>query len=137
MRGYLSDKDYSFIYGKSTRVCVDLLIVEAGEVLMVKRDTEPYKGKWHLPGGRIRFRETIKNAIKRIAKDEIGINVFVPKLAGYMEFLREMQGGKKRHTVSFVFQVSINGFPQKGKFCDLVNNILPVHRKFLTENKYL
>ena len=133
--GFLSNKDYNFIYSKSTRVCIDILLVEAGEVFLIKRDIDPYKGKWHLPGGRIRFRESINAAINRIAKEEIGILVYVPKLAGFMDFPREVQNGNKRHTVSLVFLVSVNQVPKNGKFFkSLPTNSHPVHRRFLIRN---
>jgi len=138
MSGYLSDKDYNFIYSKSTRVCVDILLVEAGEVFLIKRDIEPYKGKWHLPGGRIRFRESIGSAINRIAKEEMGIRVYVPKLLGFMEFPREVQKGNKRHTVSLVFSVSVNQVPKNGKFYESIpTKTHPVHRRFLIINKII
>lgn len=136
MKAYLSDKDYNFIYSKSTRVCVDILLVESGEVFLIKRDIEPYKGKWHFPGGRIRFRESIDAAINRIAKAEMGIRVYVPKLLGFMEFPREVQKGSKRHTVSLVFSVSVNQVPKNGNFFDsLPIKTHPVHRRFLIRNK--
>lgn len=138
MKGYLSDKDYDFIYSKSTRVCVDLVLEEAKEVFLIKRDIQPYEGNWHLPGGRIRFRENINAAITRIAKDEMNIRVYVPKLIGFMEFLREEQNGKKRHTVSLVFMVSTNQIPKNGKFFDkLPTKTIPVHMRFLKRNKII
>jgi len=138
MSGYLSDKEYNFIYSKSTRVCIDILLVKAGEVFLIKRDIEPYKGKWHLPGGRIRFRESISAAINRIAKDEMGIRVYVPKLLGFMEFPREVQKGNKRHSVSLVFLVSVNQVPKNGSFFEsLPTNTHPVNRRFLIRNNIL
>lgn len=138
MKGYLSDEDYSFIYSKSTRACVDLVICNGPDVLLIKRDIEPYKGDWHLPGGRIRFREKIEDAINRIVQDEVGASVSSFNFLGYMEFLEEVQGGEERHTVSIVFSVTVINAPQNGEyFNEAPNNIIPEHKIFLQENKIL
>lgn len=42
-------------------------------VLLIKRDTYPFKGKWCLPGGFIRMDETTDEASKRILKDETNL----------------------------------------------------------------
>ena len=137
---YLSDKDYNFIYSKSTRFCVDILLVKSGSVFLIKRDLEPYKGKLHFPGGRVRFRETIYDAIQRIAKTEIGVEVInTPKMIGWMEFLKEKQNGLKRHSISIVFKCNIkskelhNGVWVK----ELSKKIHPIHRKFLKSNRVI
>lgn len=105
MNGYLDQKDYDFIYSKSVRLCVDLLILSKAGVYMVKRTTQPYKNLYHIPGGRIRFRETINDAIFRIAKEEKLENVKIVKFVGVIEFLKETQDKQKRHSVSLVYIV--------------------------------
>lgn len=136
MKGYLSDKDYNFIYSKSTRVCVDLFVESKEGVFIIKRKIEPYKDRWHLPGGRIRFRESISAAINRIAKEECGLRVYSHKLIGFMEFPREMQKGNKRHTVSLVFSVSTYNNSKKGKYFKKLPSVIhPVHNRFLVRNK--
>lgn len=132
----LSDKKYNEIYSLVPRACVDLVVVSDKGVLMIKRDVEPYKGKWHLPGGRILFRETIENAVKRIAKKEIRCGVKVKCLIGAMEFLREVQNGSKRHSVSIVCGVEIIGKNKNGEYIK-EGNIHPVHLNFLKEKNIL
>lgn len=43
-------------------------------VLLVKRNTYPFKGKWCLPGGFVGIEETIDDAAKRILLDETNLN---------------------------------------------------------------
>lgn len=135
---YLSNKDYNFIYSKSTRVCVDLLLINKDKVFMIKRGIEPYKNKWHLAGGRIRFRESISAAINRVAKSEMGIKLQQgkDKLVGFMEFPREVKNGINQHTVSLVFSVQPYTLPNNGQFFKkLPSSTHPVHRMFLVRNK--
>lgn len=136
MKGYLSDKDYSFIYSNSARVCVDILIKKGKGIWLVKRSTPPYKWKWNFAGGRIRFRETISDAIKRLSKTELGISVSNPVMVGFTEALREIQNREKRHSISLVFKCIVNKLPTKGKVCYKTDNLHPVHKRFLIDHQY-
>lgn len=55
-------------------VNVDLLVYNnRGQFLLTWRD-DPHSGSgWHVPGGCIRFRETCKDRIKKVAQKELGI----------------------------------------------------------------
>ena len=56
-------------------VNVDLLVYnDKGQFLLTKRD-DPHCGKgWHVPGGCIRFKETCKDRIRKVAQKELGIS---------------------------------------------------------------
>ena len=98
-KGWLTDKDFNFIYSRAPRICVDLIIKnKQGNVLLTFRKIRPYKNKWHLPGGTVLFRESIDGAIQRIALSELNSSVKVHKLLGYMEFLRETKEFMNLHT---------------------------------------
>ena len=134
--GYLSDKDYNFIYSNVPRICVDIIIEGIpGEILLLKRDAQPYKGKWHLPGGRIKFRESVHKAIKRIAKNELGIKVKIGSFIGFMEFPLETQNGNKRHSISLAFNCLPLNVLKNGCYKNIhkEKNMHPVHFKFLRQ----
>jgi ADP-ribose pyrophosphatase YjhB (NUDIX family) len=136
MNGYLSDKDYNFIYSRSPRICVDLIIEGFNYPMLVKRNISPYKGKYSLPGGKVNFRESIEHAIQRTASREIGCSVVVVKMVGFMEFRGESQNGNKRHSISIAFEVVptshiqfTNNIPEK--------SVHPIHYKFLKQYGYI
>lgn len=53
-------------------------------VLLVKRDTYPFKDKWCLPGGFIKLDEDLEEAAKRILKNEANIdNIYLEQLYTY------------------------------------------------------
>jgi len=53
------------------------LILRGDQVLLGKRNKEPNRGLWVLPGGGIEFCETFAQTLKRELLEEAGINVEV------------------------------------------------------------
>lgn len=78
----------SDIYGNLVRdtvvCCVDILLVRYNpetrrkETLLVERSSEPAKGHWWLPGGRLLKGETFFAAAKRKALQETGLTAVKP-----------------------------------------------------------
>ncbi len=55
-------------------VSIDLLLRDAaGRYLTGLRANPPAQGAWFVPGGRIRKHETLRDALRRIARDELGV----------------------------------------------------------------
>lgn len=61
-------------------VCVDGVYLKDGKLLLVKRQTEPFKGCWHIVGGHVEENETLKTALKREFKEETNLEVNVGKI---------------------------------------------------------
>jgi 8-oxo-dGTP diphosphatase len=56
------------------------------KILLIKRNTIPFKGYWALPGGRMDPGETVEQTIVRECKEETGLNVaLVCKIGEYIE----------------------------------------------------
>ncbi len=56
-------------------VGVGAVVIEAGRVLLVKRARPPAQGEWAIPGGRLRFGETLQQAAERELCEETGITI--------------------------------------------------------------
>lgn len=69
---------------KKVRATAGAVIEKDGKVLLVKRNHEPFKDYWCLPGGHIDFGETAEQAIIREVKEETGLS-FKPKFLGYRD----------------------------------------------------
>lgn len=83
----LTEQEFWNIYKKVPRLTVEIIVRnDRGEVYLTKRNIEPCKGLWHLPGGTVRFGEPLTEAVKRIAKRELGITPTQTKLLGYIEY---------------------------------------------------
>lgn len=56
------------------------------KILLIKRNTIPFKGYWALPGGRMDPGETVEQTIVREVKEETGLDVIIlSKVGEYVE----------------------------------------------------
>jgi colanic acid biosynthesis protein WcaH len=85
---WISDADWATIVENVPIVSVDLVVLgEENEVLLGRRENEPAKGEWFVPGGRVRKGETLEDAVHRVAADELGVDVeIVERLGAYEHF---------------------------------------------------
>lgn len=56
-------------------VGVGAVIRRGDEILLVQRGREPGKGLWAVPGGKVRFGETMRSAVEREVMEETGLAV--------------------------------------------------------------
>ncbi len=65
---------YTYKYPRPM-VTVDVVLFAPGRkrVLLIKRDREPFKGRWALPGGFIGIDEQLKDAAARELQEETGV----------------------------------------------------------------
>lgn len=70
-----------------TRVpCVGAIVRDDdGQVLLVRRGTDPGRGLWSVPGGRIEAGESSEAAAAREVLEETGLRIRVDDLAGVVE----------------------------------------------------
>lgn len=66
---------------------VDLIVRTNGGVLLARRQNEPAKGEWFVPGGRVQKGETLTDAVQRVAKKELGVNVSIEQKLGAYDHL--------------------------------------------------
>lgn len=102
----LSPGEFDAIYARVPRLTVEIIVRdEDGAVFLTKRAVQPCVGKWHLPGGTVRFAEPLLEAVRRIARHEIGIEVRDARSNGYIEYPSHYLTGLDS-PVGIVFEVT-------------------------------
>lgn len=90
-------------------VNVDLLIRNKnGEVLVSWRDDDICKKGWHIPGGVVRFKETLIERVHKTALSELGTDVIVsdkPLEVNEIILNQSVRG----HFISFLYECEICG----------------------------
>lgn len=66
----------------SGRTATAIIPYAQDRILLIKRDTVPFKGYWALPGGRAEPGETVEQTIVREVKEETGLDVVVTRKIG-------------------------------------------------------
>ena len=66
----------------SGRTATAIIEFPADMILLIKRETVPFRGYWALPGGRSERGETVEQTIIREAKEETGLEVEVVRKIG-------------------------------------------------------
>jgi ADP-ribose pyrophosphatase YjhB (NUDIX family) len=91
----LPTADFEAIYAKVPRLRVEVVVVSADGVLLTRRDAEPGRdpGGWRIPSGTVRFGERLADAVMRVPKEELGIDVEIDGFLGYIEHPGSLQRG--------------------------------------------
>lgn len=84
---FLSQEDFEFVQKAAPMICIDIIVEDNNKILLGMRNTFPYKGLWHVPGGLLYNDEKIIDATNRITKREIGLEVKPIKMLGIYEYI--------------------------------------------------
>jgi len=91
------------------QVCVEIVVDgPEGGILLAKRTKRPAQWEWFWPGSRLYRGENLEPAARRVAREELGIQVSVRELLGaHSHFWAEssVEGLDSRHTVNVVYRV--------------------------------
>lgn len=81
-------------------VGVGAVIVQGGEVLIVKRKYDPLAGQWSLPGGGVELGETLEDSVVREMREETGLDIEVgPVIEVFDRITRDSNGDVRYHFV--------------------------------------
>jgi 8-oxo-dGTP diphosphatase len=83
-------------------VCVGAVVVDDGDLLLVRRGQAPALGAWSVPGGRLEPGETLAEAVVRELAEETGIEGVCGPLIGWVERMSD-----EHHFVILDFAVTV------------------------------
>jgi len=104
----LPEEVFLFVSEVTPLVNVDLLIKdERGRTLMTWRNDTFDKAGWHIPGGIIRFKESIGARIRVVARQELGADVdYNPVPAAISEVIHPTRK-TRGHFISLLYRCSL------------------------------
>ncbi len=140
----LPEELFLFVSRMTPLINVDLLIKnEQNQTLLTWRDDEYYATGWHIPGGIIRYKETIANRISAVAQHELGAKVTFQETP--LSIKEGFNNSKNRgHFISFLYKCNLitqpdNGLKYRGNspkknqwmwHSTCPENIIPVHEMY-------
>lgn len=77
-----------------------------GRILLTKRNKEPMKGYWVLPGGGVKFGETIEDTVKREIKEETGLDI---ELTSFITVYQIIKPKENQHRVIIYHKARLKG----------------------------
>jgi colanic acid biosynthesis protein WcaH len=105
---WIPDEEWATIVRNVPIVSVDLLVRTPEGVLLVERTNRPAKGEWFVPGGRVHKGERLVEAVHRVAREELGVEVEIEERLGAYEHLyddADVDGAGGKHYLANGFLV--------------------------------
>ena len=100
---------------KQARLGVGAVVFHQGQVLLVKRKTAPYSNQWAIPGGKVRFGESLKAAAEREILEETGITIEAGEPIFTFEIIQGDSDGPRVHYVVVDLEARyVSGVPVAG-----------------------
>lgn len=91
---------------------VGALIFRDGKLLIIRRGNPPYAGYWSIPGGKVKWGESLEKALKREIREELSVEIEIEKLAGIVESIyREGDEVKYHYIIIDYFCRIVSGEP--------------------------
>jgi len=124
---------------------VDLLIKnERNQTLLTWRDDGYWSPGWHVPGGIIRYKETISDRINAVAASELGAKIKFKKTPLAVNEVIHPSRRNRGHFISLLYECTLissldknlgyeKGIPKPGEWAwhnKCPNDIIPVHEMY-------
>lgn len=137
--GWLPEEEFHAIFSRVPRLCVEVVIAHPRQgVLLARRDIPPNVGAWHIPGGTVLFGEPLVEAVRRVGRRELGLEVQARELLGYIEYPSHYENGLDS-PVGIAFHTEVVDGPPDGEappagccwFSELPRELYAEQREFL------
>lgn len=140
----LTKSEFDSIYSKVPRLSVEVLLTnDHGAILLTKRAIEPCT-QWCVPGGTVYYGETLLEAVRRVGRRELNIDILTADFLGYVEYRSHYYQGIDS-LVALMFRVDrFTGVPThnveasaSGWFTEIPDDIHPDVDRFLLDHELI
>ena len=107
--GYVPEETFGSCLDALPQACVEVLLEREAGVLVARRTNEPAEAEWFWPGGRLYKGERLDAAARRVAREELGVEVDLEERFGvYSHFwdTASVAGADSRHTLNVVYRAT-------------------------------
>jgi ADP-ribose pyrophosphatase YjhB (NUDIX family) len=139
-----SVEEFREIYSRVPRLNAEVIIKTKEGIVLTFRTAFGWENMWHIPGGTVHMNEFLEDAVKRVAKEEVGAEVNIERLLGYIHYPSEKKERGFGWAVGISFLCSlksemkkVEGGDKVGIFNELPRNIIEEQKVFLEETKIL
>jgi 8-oxo-dGTP diphosphatase len=78
---------------------------DAGQLVLIRRGNPPRADEWSIPGGKVEFGETVREALRREVQEETGLTIEIERLVDVVDLVtRDASGAVIRHFVLIDFK---------------------------------
>ena len=89
------------------------MVIDNEKILLLKREKEPYRGLWSLPGGKVKKDEHVSQAAIRELMEESGLNCEIEEYLGYISEHLIESSIIKEHFLIHAYKLSSAGTSTK------------------------
>ena len=134
-------------YPEAPIVGVGAVVVQDGQVLLIRRANEPSRGRWSIPGGTVELGETLAQAAIREVREECRVEVEIGGVLSTFDLIQREENGQIRYHYVLIDLAAryVGGEPVAGTDAlevrwvreaefdelDIVPRLLPILRKAL------
>jgi mutator protein MutT len=98
------------LYPDQPLIGVGAVVLKENKILLEKRQNDPGKGKWSIPGGLVELGESVEQTVIREVKEETNLDVEKPEHIGVVDKVDLDENGKVRyHFVIIDYFVKLKG----------------------------
>ena len=91
------------------RPAVGVVVIESDRLLLIQRSKSPHRGYWAVPGGKVRWGETLAAAAAREAEEETGLVVRIGGVLWVGETMSPPGETPASHNVLIDFEATVAG----------------------------
>jgi 8-oxo-dGTP diphosphatase len=84
-------------YPERPIIGVGAVIIQGDHALLVRRETEPLKGEWSVPGGALELGEKLRDGAAREVLEETGLRVEVGEVLDVFDSIFADDGGRTQY----------------------------------------